>query len=67
MNFKGIDADKERGFKIIWSKSTPLKVIINSWRVLWDRLPTKMNLHRRHVLHSNTNLKCVLCDQEEET
>ncbi|KAL8547682.1 hypothetical protein ACS0TY_007123 [Phlomoides rotata] len=62
-----IDKDKERGFKFIWNKFTPLKVITHSWRVLWDRLPTKMNLHRRNILNSNANLKYVFCDKEDET
>ncbi|XP_024640724.1 uncharacterized protein [Medicago truncatula] len=34
----------------LWHKEVPLKVVLFAWRLLRDRLPTKDNLHRRHVL-----------------
>ncbi|KAL8509474.1 hypothetical protein ACS0TY_016621 [Phlomoides rotata] len=50
-----------------WFRDRPLKVIAHSWRVLWDRLPTKVNLRRRNILNSSHNLKCVLCNEKDET
>jgi len=34
----------------IWDKDVPLKVLLFAWRLFRDRLPTKINLHRRHVI-----------------
>ncbi|KAL8529981.1 hypothetical protein ACS0TY_007160 [Phlomoides rotata] len=51
----------------IWNKFTPAKVTANSWRLLWDRLPTKVNLRRRNILDTNQNLRCVLCNEKDET
>ncbi|RHN60029.1 putative RNA-directed DNA polymerase [Medicago truncatula] len=34
----------------LWHKDVPLKVVLFAWRLFRDRLPTKDNLHRRHVL-----------------
>lgn len=31
-------------FKLVWNKITPLKVSVMMWRLLWDRLPAKINL-----------------------
>ena len=42
----------------IWHKNVPLKVVLFVWRLLHDRLPTKDNLHRRHVIDSDTQI-CV--------
>ncbi|KAL8532344.1 hypothetical protein ACS0TY_008806 [Phlomoides rotata] len=62
-----MDVERERCFKIIWNKLVPLKTITHSWRFLWDRLPTKINMLRRNILNSQSNLKCVLCNNKEET
>ncbi|KAL8547690.1 hypothetical protein ACS0TY_007131 [Phlomoides rotata] len=51
----------------IWNKFTPAKVTANSWRLLWDQLPTKVNLRRRNILDTNQNLRCVLCNEKDET
>jgi hypothetical protein len=42
----------------IWHKDVPLKVVLFAWRLFRDRLPTKYNLHRRHVLDFNAQ-NCV--------
>lgn len=33
-----------------WHKDVSLKVVLFVWRLFRDRLPTKVNLHRRQVL-----------------
>lgn len=38
--------------ELVWHKQVPLKVSILAWRLLPDRLPTKINLLRRGVLPS---------------
>ncbi|KAL8552119.1 hypothetical protein ACS0TY_000978 [Phlomoides rotata] len=45
----------------------PIEAIAYAWRVLWDRLPTKVNLQRRNVISSNDNLKCVFCGDKDES
>ena len=42
----------------MWHKLVPTKVSMFSWRLLQDRIPTKSNLVRRHVLQPIDNL-CV--------
>ncbi|KAL8483406.1 hypothetical protein ACS0TY_026198 [Phlomoides rotata] len=65
--FEPIDEENEHCFKWIWNKFTPLKAIAHSWRVLWDRLPTKLNLQKRNILNPNSSLNCVLCNAREES
>jgi hypothetical protein len=36
---------------LIWHKQIPLKVSVMAWRLLRNRLPTKDNLVRWHVIH----------------
>jgi hypothetical protein len=42
----------------VWHKLVPTKVFLFAWRLLKDRIPTRSNLARRHVLQSNDTL-CV--------
>ena len=42
----------------IWHKDVPLKVVLFVWCLFHDRLPTKDNLHRRHVLDFDAQI-CV--------
>jgi len=44
--------------KLLWQKYVPLKVVIFVWRLLRNRLPTKDDLLRRGVLHTDT-CQCV--------
>lgn len=38
-----------------------------SWKLLYDRIPTKNNLSKRNVLNQNTSPSCVLCKREPES
>ena len=51
--------------KIIWSLKIPPRTSAFSWRIFKNRLPSKVNLRRRHVELPSYN--CPLCDVEEET
>ena len=42
----------------VWHNYAPLKVSLFAWRLFRNRLPTKDNLLRRQVLHSD-NIACV--------
>ncbi|KAH1234887.1 Leucine carboxyl methyltransferase 1 [Glycine max] len=48
----------------LWKLKVPLKYAIFGWRLIRDRLPTKINLHRRQVAVSDTS--CPLCKNEVE-
>jgi hypothetical protein len=43
---------------LLWRKDIPLKVSIFAWRLIQNRLPTKVNLFRRGVIHNEAQL-CV--------
>jgi hypothetical protein len=50
---------------LVWHKQVPLKVSILAWRLLRDRLPTKLNLVRRGLL-SVAAARCVAgCGHDE--
>ncbi|KAL5170075.1 putative ribonuclease H protein [Glycine soja] len=51
--------------KIIWTLKIPPRAIAFAWRIFKNRLPTKDNLRRRHVVLLSFN--CPLCDMEEES
>lgn len=42
------------------------KISFMLWRVFNDRLPTKVNLHKRHIQLQEGDLNCVLCNESEE-
>ena len=54
-------------FSLVWKSPAHLKVVAFSWKLLLDRIPTKVNLHYRNVLPSEAVMSCVLCGNEVET
>ena len=50
----------------LWHKNVPLKVVIFAWRLFRDRLPTKDNLSRRHVIDTDAQ-PCIGDCGEMET
>ncbi|RHN59920.1 putative reverse transcriptase zinc-binding domain-containing protein [Medicago truncatula] len=48
----------------LWNRDVPLKVVLFAWRLLRDRLPTKDNLIRRHVMGIDDQF-CVGCGEVE--
>lgn len=56
---------KDSAFKNIWNLKLPPRACAFSWRIFKNRIPTKVNLRRRHVELPSSN--CPLCDEEEET
>ena len=45
-----IEEDDERAFSILWKLKIPSKVSHFAWRLIRDRLPTRMNLRSRHIV-----------------
>ena len=53
------------GFQQLWDIKIPPRALTFAWRLLWDRLPTKVNLSRRQV-EIDTEL-CPFCQSQPET
>jgi len=50
---------------LVWHPRVPLKVSIFAWRLLRDRLPTKLNLQNRGII-TNADISCVSgCGHDE--
>ncbi|GAU30313.1 hypothetical protein TSUD_211700 [Trifolium subterraneum] len=45
----------------VWKSWAPSKVIVFSWQLLQDRVPTRQNLLRHHVLREASLSLCALC------
>ena len=57
-------AHQNSNFVDIWKLKIPAKSTMFAWRLIRDRLPTKMNLRRRQVMVNDT--MCPLCGLKEE-
>ncbi|MFS7935790.1 putative reverse transcriptase zinc-binding domain-containing protein [Helianthus anomalus] len=53
------------GFCFTWCKWLPSQCNIFMWRVVYDRISTKVALRRRNI--HVVDEKCVFCDEDEET
>ena len=54
-------------FTSLWKSPAPSKVIVFSWKLLLNRVPTSDNLSIRNVLPVEAPTSCVWCDREVET
>ena len=52
-------------YKNVWHKLVPSKVALFAWRLLQDKIPTRANLVRIHVLQPNDNLCVGGCENVE--
>jgi hypothetical protein len=50
---------------LIWHQQIPLKVSVMVWRLLRNRLPTKDNLVRRHIIPPDVSLCATGCGGAE--
>lgn len=60
-------AENRAAFKQVWKSPAPSKVVALSWKLLLDRILTRINLSRRHAIPQEVSLRCVLCDEALET
>lgn len=58
--------DAEKWSKLTWIKWSPPKINAFIWKLLQDRIPTRVNLRKRKILHEEVKACCILCDAEEE-
>jgi hypothetical protein len=59
--------DVGRLVKKVWESFAPMKVIIFSWQLMLQRLPTRANLLRRGVIRSPSHAQCVWCGIDLES
>ncbi|KAL5127649.1 putative ribonuclease H protein [Glycine soja] len=57
-------ANHDSDFVDLWKLKIPTKAAMFAWRLIRDRLPTRMNLRRRQVLVNDS--MCPLCGLQEE-
>ena len=49
MTGEAVEGERDRAFEELWNLKVPIKVAVFAWRLLRDRLPTKVNLYRRQI------------------
>jgi hypothetical protein len=54
-------------FGNIWDSPAPSKVIAFSWQLLYDRVPTKVNLLLRGIIPQNSDDNCIWCGNARES
>ena len=52
-------------FNFLWKIKAFPNVIVTAWRVLLDRIPTRVSLSRRRVMMEST--LCAMCQLKEES
>lgn len=57
---------EEDSVKLLWKTAAPSKFLIHGWRILIDRLPTRLLLQQRGILNAQTSSCCVLCFRFDE-
>lgn len=57
----------ERVFTKLWAAKAPSNALALSWKILNNRIPTKVELARRNALPGGLNTTCVLCADSEES
>jgi hypothetical protein len=51
----------------VWKSPAPSKVVVFSWQLILDRIPTRLNLSLRGVQIPSGGLGCVFCDAQLES
>ncbi|KHN05438.1 Putative ribonuclease H protein, partial [Glycine soja] len=59
-----MEANQNSDFVDLWSLKIPAKAAVFAWRLIRDRLPTKLNLRRRQVMVND--MLCPFCRNKEE-
>lgn len=61
-----LGGQQQRHFGWVWKTSAPAKAQVTAWRLLWNRLPTMDNLHKRIAIDEEERI-CCCCKSELET
>lgn len=57
----------KKALENLWKPNVPSKIHMFGWMLLLGRLPTRVNLENRSVLHGSLNTCCVYYFQLNET
>jgi hypothetical protein len=61
-------SEEEKGvFDSMWKSPAPSKVVAFAWRVILNRVPTKVNLALRNILGPEDSKFCVMCNTMDES
>lgn len=58
--------EETKTFQLLWNKLVPAIVKIHSWKTIWERLPTRVELQKRNVIQPGGEVFCLFCDNQEE-
>lgn len=60
---------RESGFhvRLVWVAVAPSNVCAFAWKLLLDRLPTRVNLLRRKIFPNSPDACCPLCQEAPES
>lgn len=61
------NVEEETVFSNLWKNPAPSKVLAFAWKVLLNRIPTKLNLDLRNVLAPEESTLCPMCNRAEES
>jgi len=56
---------REQVFPCLWKNLAWSKVLAFSWKLLLDRIPSRVNLAKRNVLDPDSSLNCLCAHAEE--
>lgn len=59
--------NKDPIFRLLWIPAAPSNICAFTWKVLLNRIPTRMNLLRRHIMPSSEVANCPVCLEAEES
>ncbi|XP_058771408.1 uncharacterized protein LOC131644827 [Vicia villosa] len=65
-NTEMLDAGVMEGLNSIWRAYVPSKLKMFGWRMLRDKLPSRKQLLKRHIIHQLNESLCVFCQEQEE-
>jgi hypothetical protein len=66
-NENGLDGNLVAVLDQLWGSPAPSKVIAFSWQLLYDRIPTRINLEFRRIFIPDSPWECVGCVGKVET
>lgn len=58
-----LERTEEVVFDLLWKSPAPSKVVVFSWQLLLNRIPTKDNLLSRRILAPVSLGRCKFCEQ----
>lgn len=53
-------------YKMLWKSHAPRRVQVIVWKILQQKLPTKVDLQANHVIPDNVVIRCVFCGNDDE-